>query len=199
MSGTWFTADTHFGHRLVAGLRGFDDPADHDEAIVARWNAVVRPGDLVWHLGDAGPGNEDRTLGLAGRLNGRKHLIAGNHDACWPGHRDARAHQRRWLEVFESVQAFARIQAGGRRILLSHFPYAGGGDHSPGERYTQYRLRDEGLWLIHGHTHQPDRVDGMRSLHAGLDAWGLAPVGQGAVLSRMQAHEDGLGKMLVLA
>lgn len=104
----FYSSDTHFSHALVAGLRGFASQEEHDEAVIANWNAVVKPSDLVWHLGDAGLGSEARVLELAGRLNGVKHLIAGNHDRCWPGHRDARKRQRAWLEAFESVQAFAK-------------------------------------------------------------------------------------------
>lgn len=189
MTGTWFTSDTHFLHRLVAELRGFATPEEHDEAVIGRWNAVVRPGDLVWHLGDAGLGNEARVLALAARLNGVKHLIAGNHDPCWPGHRDSRRHQRRWLGVFESVQAYARIRIEGRPVLLSHLPYAGGGGHTDEERYPQFRLPDLGGWLIHGHTHQPDRIDGRRSLHCGLDAWGLRPAGEGEIAALIRETE----------
>jgi len=189
MSAVYFTSDTHFLHKMVAELRGFTGPAEHDDLIVKRWNETVRPGDLVWHLGDVGLGNETRILEQAARLNGRKQLITGNHDSCWPGNRGARSRQRRWLEVFESVQAFARIRIDGRPVLLSHFPYLGAGDHTAEERGTQYRLPDEGLWLIHGHTHQPAQVDGHRSLHAGTDAWDLRPASEGEVLQRIRECE----------
>jgi calcineurin-like phosphoesterase family protein len=172
----WFTSDTHFLHPFVARLRGFPDPAAHDEEIITRWNAVVRPDDLVWHLGDVGMGPPGPVLTQVARLNGRIHLITGNHDPCWPGHRDSRKVQRRWMEAFESVQAYAKIRLGDDTVLLSHFPYEGGGDHTAEERYKQYRFRDEGAWLLHGHTHLPDRLDGPHQIHVGLDAWGLRPV-----------------------
>ena len=199
MSAVFFTSDTHFLHKMVAGLRGFATPEEHDEAVIANWNRAIRPDDLVWHLGDVGLGNEARILEQAARLNGRKQLITGNHDSCWPGNRGARSRQRRWLEVFESVQAFARIRINSRPVLLSHFPYLGGGDHTDEERGTQYRLPDEGLWLLHGHTHQPDQIDGLRSLHVGLDAWGMHPVSEAAALARIREHEEGAGRVLVVA
>lgn len=207
MSAVWFASDTHFLHRFVAELRGFASSAEHDEAVIERWNKLVRPDDLVWHLGDVGLGNETGILNTATHLNGRKQLITGNHDACWPGHRDSRKHQRRWLEVFESVQAFARIRIDGRTVMLSHFPYEG--DHTGEDRATQYRLRDEGAWLIHGHTHQKNRlgpdprylttmspVDGTgqtwprgREVHAGLDAWDLRPASEAAILGVIREYE----------
>lgn len=48
------------------------------------------------------------------------------------------------------------------------------------EDAKQYRLRDEGRWLLHGHTHQPERIRG-REIHVGLDAWDLAPVNEGTI------------------
>ena len=211
MAAVWYSSDTHFLHKLVARKRGFiseDETGEaaiargvaaHDAAIIARWNKSVQPDDLVWHLGDVGLGSEEGALEHAARLNGRKHLIAGNHDRCWPGRGNSRFHQRRWLEVFESVQAFAEIRLDGRTVLLSHFPYLGAGDHTAEERHTQFRLRDEGLWLIHGHTHQPDQVDGLRSLHVGLDAWDLRPASEGAILARMREHEKGTGRVVAVA
>lgn len=174
MAGTWFTADTHFRHRLVAGLRGFTSTEEHDEAVIARWNETVAPGDVVWHLGDVGMSRG--FLPLVAHLNGTVHLVAGNHDKVWPGHRDAHKHQREWLDAgFASVQAFARKRIAGRDVLLSHFPYEA--DHTEAARHTQYRLRDEGAWLLHGHTHASGAVaPGTRQVHVGLDAWDLRPV-----------------------
>lgn len=185
----WFSADTHFCHDKVARLRGFPGSEEHDEAVIANWNQVVRPGELVWHLGDVGLGSETRVLKQAARLNGRLQLVTGNHDPCWPGHREARKHQRRWLEVFESVQAFARTRIDGRLVLLSHFPYRG--DHTETERHAQFRLRDEGEWLIHGHTHAYAQADPRsRLVHAGLDAWELRPVSDGAIGDVLRQAEE---------
>ncbi|MCJ2009589.1 metallophosphoesterase [Methylobacterium sp. J-092] len=83
---TFFTADTHFGHQAVLGLRlglarPFPNIDAHDEALIAAWNAAVRPGDTVWHLGDfCHRCTEDRARAIYGRLRGRKFLVRGNHD-----------------------------------------------------------------------------------------------------------------------
>lgn len=44
----FFTADSHFGHQAVLGprlglARPFPDIEAHDEALIAAWNAAVRP------------------------------------------------------------------------------------------------------------------------------------------------------------
>ena len=161
----WFTSDLHFGHRLVAEKRGFPSIEEHDAAIAKAWPA--RADDQVWILGDLAVSSPRGALGILACLPGRKHLISGNHDGCHPMHRDAHKRVAQYLEVFESVQPFARRRVSGQEVLLSHFPYEA--DRGPA-RYTQYRLRDEGRWLLHGHTHGTERLHG-HELHVGWDAW----------------------------
>ena len=198
MTNVFFTSDTHFNHKLVAGIRGFlkdgmknpyselesdaarkflrenADVEAHNRTIISNWNSIVTPDDIVWHLGDVALGSWDDTTTCLGQLNGKKHLITGNHDRCWPGQRDGHTWQREYLRYFESVQQYARRKIEGQAVFLSHFPYSG--DHSIEDRYPQYRLRNEGDWLLHGHTHQSWKLSGLRQIHVGVDTWGLAPV-----------------------
>lgn len=184
-SNVWFTADAHFGHRLVAGLRGFTDPAEHDAALVESVNATVRPGDQVWWLGDMSAGSPAPVFAAMPRLHGEHHLIAGNHDRCNSMFRDAHRWQPQFLAHFASVQAFARRRVAGIEVLLSHYPYvtADGQADRDEVRGTQYRLPDEGRWLLHGHTHMADQRVHDRQIHVGLDAWGLAPVNLDTIAS----------------
>lgn len=151
MGKTYFTADLHLGHRLVSGLRGFGDPAEHDAAIADQWRSIVGTNDIVWVLGDLAMASSNRgideVLGKIAVLPGTKQLIAGNHDPVHPMHRDTHRWQRRYLEVFESVQAFGWRKIGlslpdgqddSQTVLLSHFPYSA--DHEPGARYLEYRM-----------------------------------------------------------
>ena len=87
MATTWLISDTHFGHEKTCTvfrredgtpLRPFASAEEMDEAMVERWNARVRPGDKVYHLGDVVINR--RFLHVLGRLNGDKVLIRGNHD-----------------------------------------------------------------------------------------------------------------------
>jgi len=198
---TYFTSDLHIGHKYVAGLRGFwegdgepgpdsvPDLDSHTRAVVDAWS-VVRPDDIVWVLGDIciSASGWPWALEVLKGCPGRKRLISGNHDPVANHHRDSWKYQRAALEVFESVQEYGRLKLApkdspyGGYVLMSHYPYSGiGSDHGM-ERYTQYRLRDMGMPLIHGHTHGTEKLhfsqDGTPEIHVGMDAWKMKLVSQ---------------------
>lgn len=178
MSRVFYTADTHFGHKRIIELceRPFTDVDDMNDQLVERWNDVVKhDDDIVFHLGDV-TGGSLAPLEHVRRLRGRKILVAGNHDACHPMHREWLKALPRYLEAgFEAVMPFATRKVEGVRFLLSHLPYAGAGDHTLGERYTQYRLPDEGMPLVHGHVHTLFKMN-EHGLNVGVDQWQFAPI-----------------------
>lgn len=183
----------------MAGLRGFASPEEHDEVILQNWNKQVKKGDRGFILGDFAMRWDGVEEKLA-RMNGEIILIEGNHDIMSCIHRDGWKHVGPWIGEgkFASIIAFGRRKIAGRQWLMSHYPYEG--DHTPDDRFTQYRLRDEGLWLLHGHTHLKNKVgpnrrrslplfgqslDELRwygqEIHVGVDAWDLCPVPEPAV------------------
>lgn len=194
----WFTSDLHIGHRVVAAHRGYgylnsDSPVGisaHDAHLAMNWDAVVRPDDTVWILGDlsAGGSNAQRNaLKWISERPGVKHLIAGNHDGPSPRHRDSHKWIREYMTVFESVQQSARrrllpIEQGvrGVEVVMSHYPYTEVTPHAEPDRFTQWWLRDEGVPILHGHVHSHEVVTysaaGTPQIHVGLDAWRLSPV-----------------------
>lgn len=179
MSQAFFTSDTHFGHGFVSHLRGHgDDTAAHDEDIVRIWNEHVTKRDTVFHLGDVTLAPIARVAPLISRLNGTIHLISGNHDRSHPVFRRAHLETARYLDVFASVSLFARVRLHSALgdVLLSHFPYDGEGRREDPDRHVEYRLRDEGIPLIHGHTHDSSQtgsfsIAGTPMVHVGWDAW----------------------------
>lgn len=86
MSSTFFIADLHLGHKLMAapaadggpGLRPWASTEEHDEQIISRWNSVVSPKDKVFLLGDIVINR--RCLTTAARLQGKITLVMGNHE-----------------------------------------------------------------------------------------------------------------------
>lgn len=204
MSTVWFTSDLHLQHARVAVHRAeramicidSQDPEGHcvrwhDRTLALHWDAAVKPNDQVWVLGDLSVGGAEATAYALNWIHdrpGEKHLVPGNHCPVHPMHRDSHRWMSAYMQVFASVQPFARRRVAGREVLLSHFPYEG--DHTDEQRFTQYRLRDEGLWLMHGHTHRRERLSAStpiyrlqpgqlippNQIHVGVDAWGLKPV-----------------------
>lgn len=83
----WFVSDTHFGHTKTCThflradgrpLRPFATVEEMDRELIARWNARVRQGDKVYHLGDVCLSR--KSLAIMAQLSGDKVLIRGNHD-----------------------------------------------------------------------------------------------------------------------
>ena len=89
MVNIWFISDTHFQHTNILKFTGddgklirpgFTNVREMDDKLITEWNAVVKPGDHVWHLGDFAMGNQLIAARLLSQLHGRKRLCVGNHD-----------------------------------------------------------------------------------------------------------------------
>lgn len=199
----WFTSDLHLGHtRLLelssARAAAFASIDEHDAGLVENWNETVAPEDTVWVLGDVDMHGKDASLGHISTLTGTKILVAGNHDACWAGMRDGWRKRDRYLAAgFAAVMDFgvAKLPAvrqgePATRVLLSHFPYLG--DSHDEDRYSQFRLRDEGVTLLHGHAHDAFRErrtpKGAWGINVGVDWWDYRPVSA----ERLAEHLEGL-------
>ncbi|MDN6439401.1 MAG: metallophosphoesterase family protein [Corynebacterium nuruki] len=178
MGQQWYTSDLHLGHRLVSGLRGFEDTDEHDRAILGNLREALRPGDVLWCLGDLAVGSPTRAIDLLGALfeetGVTAHLIAGNHDACHPMHRKGYLHQQAYLTCFASVQPYQKMVWAGEDVWLSHFPRPGHDHEGMASRHDELRL-DVPL-LVHGHLHSDRPVTGPGMVDVGLDAWELRPV-----------------------
>lgn len=130
MHSIWFTSDTHFGHAKIleyeAEARPFASVEEMNEALIDRWNSVVHAGDTVYHLGDFCFGRAN--IEIAGRLNGKKRLVMGNHDT---------------YPVVDYLQHFDKVFGAfyWRKCVLTHIPVH---PDNLGAR----------AWLnIHGHLH----------------------------------------------
>jgi calcineurin-like phosphoesterase family protein len=148
----FFTSDTHFGHDAVIRNceRPFTSVEEMDEALIARWNETVRPGDTVHHLGDfLSRGPHDATYYLD-RLNGKIHLVAGNHDK--PVIRDH-------AERFASVTMMNEVVVSGQSMILCHYPM------------REWDGAYAGTWHLHGHVHGRLNHDPVgRSMDVGVDS-----------------------------
>ncbi|MEE9964728.1 MAG: metallophosphoesterase family protein [Propionicimonas sp.] len=174
-----FVGDPHLGHRLVADLRGFASVDAHDHHILSAMAAVATPETIWWHTGDEAFDGWQGRITAFSAIPGTHHLVLGNHDRAFPSNSNAHLQLAGYQEVFASVQLSARISYAGIKVLISHFPYDGDTEGREEERFEQWRLRDLGRTLIHGHTHSSQRIShsarGTLQIHAGLDAWNLKP------------------------
>lgn len=160
---TFFTSDTHFFHHNIIRYceRPFSDIYTMNEHIVESWNSVVKPNDTIFHLGDISFGYADETIEILSRLNGNKHLIAGNHDrnSKW-----ASKNREEVLTAFQSVSDYRRIKIDGMKFVLCHFPLASW---------------ERGYVNLHGHTH--GKYKGYKGqLDVGVDSIGPVPLTAGA-------------------
>ena len=186
---TWFTADHHFGHHNIIDYcsRPFTDVSAMNDALVQNWNDEVSPGDTVWVVGDFALGKISETLPIAGGLNGRKILVAGNHDRCWFGHgKRSDGWTERYLDAgFEEViQGSTHVEIDGQRVLLCHFPYRG--DSQDQDRFADARPVDKGEWLLHGHVHDRWLQRG-RMVNVGVDATCFRPMSADTVAAKIAA------------
>jgi calcineurin-like phosphoesterase family protein len=178
---TFVTSDHHFGHARIIELaeRPFTSLGAMHGELIAAWNRVVRPGDVVLHLGDLALGNREASISLTSALNGRKLLVPGNHDTISSVYRCSAAHKQQTRDLLDQFgwEVLPEILIGtrnGRRLLASHFPYRG--DSTSEERHAEARPVDGGLPLLHGHTHHTGNGPHGHMFHVGVDGNAFTPV-----------------------
>lgn len=143
MKTTWLISDTHFNHDKIATY--CDRPENFTDLIIKRWQEVVKPEDLVIHLGDVAIGNRRKVKDILAELPGRKVLVLGNHD---------RQHGPDWW--MDQGFSFACQAMKYRNCWLTHEPSTS--------------LADGCQLNIHGHLHniwhgfRPDRNENSTKL-----------------------------------
>lgn len=175
MAEIWLVSDTHFGHAKCLTfqvpdrhyvcrlepcddqcrrtthpelpMRAFSSVEEMDEHMVERWNAVVRPQDKVYHLGDVVMRKEH--LAIMGRLKGHKRLVRGNHDI-----HDTRL----YLPYFDDIYGSRKLDD----LILTHIPI------HPGS------LRWAGN--VHGHVHNNVWSVGERYLNVSVEVINYTPI-----------------------
>jgi calcineurin-like phosphoesterase family protein len=167
----FFTSDTHFGHGGALGLyrRPFPSVPAMNEALVERWNTTVGPDDEIWHLGDFAIKQPAAAVtAWLDRLNGKKHLVAGNNDP------PATTGQAGWA----SVEPYAELTVDGVFLVLCHYPF------------RSWRRMMKGSLDLHGHCHgrlkpQPRQVD------VGVDVWDFRPITLAEIVARRRHRKPG--------
>lgn len=117
--GIFYIADTHFGHANIMRHcnRPFSTVDEMDEVMIRNWNSVVNKNDDVYIIGDFCFKSGKNPAEYLKRLNGKKHLISGNHDGKVLKDPYVRS-------LFESIEKYDEIEDNGRRVILFHYPIA---------------------------------------------------------------------------
>ena len=131
----FFTSDTHFYHSNIINFCGrpFKNVEVMNETLIANWNSVVGPDDIIFHLGDFCLGGSAEWANILNRLNGKIYLIVGNHDL--------KNIRKGYYKRFEDVVMQMHIEVDKQRIYLNHCPFLCYGG----------AYRD--TWQLFGHVH----------------------------------------------
>lgn len=160
----YFISDTHFGHTNIIRYsnRPFKHTDEMNETIISNWNAIVKPQDIVYHLGDFAFLPEHKAENILRRLNGHKHFILGNHDK-----------NNTKLKGWTSIQHYKEIQIGEDSIVLFHY----------GMRV--WNKSHYGSYMLYGHSHG-SLPGNSQSLDVGVDCWNFTPIDFDQIRERMK-------------
>ena len=168
MSEIFITSDTHFCHDkpFVWEPRGFTSIEEMNETIIERWNSVVKPNDMIFHLGDTMLSDNNNGIECLRRLNGQICLVYGNHDT---NNRIELIHKE--LPSIITLGYAHLFKYKKMSTYLSHYPT------------LTSNMDDTGLWhrviSLHGHTHQKTNFlypDNPFIYHVGVDSHNCYPV-----------------------
>ena len=154
----YFTADCHFNHANIIKYtnRPFRDVIEMNNELIRRWNEVVKPNDIVYHVGDFAFKHKRDTRKITKQLNGTIIHIRGNHD---------------WNNGIKTLIEDATMLFGNEVVLVQHRP-----PKSVSENYTL---------VLCGHVHDKWKykiVDNVLVVNVGVDVWDYRPVSTGKIL-----------------
>lgn len=146
----YLISDTHFNHANIATY--CDRPANFTEIIIRNWKQIVKPDDVIIHLGDVFIGKSEGWTAIHPELPGKKILVRGNHDqrsvtwymangfdACL----DAMVFRGCWLthKPSEELPAGCQINVHGHLHNIWHgFKFDGGNEVLMSPRSPWHRL-----------------------------------------------------------
>lgn len=173
----WFTSDLHLFHdkEFIWKERGYLSLKHMHKDLLAYWNTIVEPEDDVYILGDIFFGDDyDNALTLFNLLQGKKHLVFGNHDT---------------MKKIELLRNLPNVEICGyatcitykwkkikRTLYLSHYPTD---TSNSGDEYWNFVV------ALHGHTHSKEKFQNgdYHMYNVALDAHCGMPVSIGTILS----------------
>lgn len=163
------TSDQHFNHvnalNLMHDSRPFSSVNEMNEALINNWNEVVSKNDEVYVLGDFIMGAAEDVQPIIDRLNGRIHLIIGNHDT------------QSKLDIYKANDIDCQygyvLKSHKIDIIMSHYPIC---DSLLDENYHDNRLPNRIFLYGHVHNEAPYGIHHCNCYHVGVDTNDLIPI-----------------------
>lgn len=160
----FFTADHHFGHENIIKFseRPFESLEHMNEELIKRWNEKIGENDIVYHLGDVSLGKPDVTKDILDRLNGKIHLIKGNHE-----YSALRVSDRfEWIKDYHELSIEDEDATHGKqKIILFHYAM------------RTWNASHHGVWQLYGHSHGTLSDDeNALSIDVGVDCHNFYPI-----------------------
>jgi len=143
----WITADTHYWHSKIIKYtnRPFKHIEDMNIELIENYNQLVKPNDIVYHLGDFALCGKNFRMRILEQLNGKIHLIRGSHDNSIKND-----------EGFVEICDYKQIKFNRYKFVLFHWPIA------------NWQNRYYGSIHLYGHSHGKYQMGG-RCLDVGVD------------------------------
>lgn len=117
--------------------RPFNNTWEMNRYMIDAWNSIVTNDDEVYHLGDLGHKiNHKLLIQILNELNGKIHLIIGNHDEKYLDKISQRFESVQDVKYFD-YEHESKIY----KFVLCHYPF------------SSWKARFRGSIHLHGHTH----------------------------------------------
>jgi len=173
---TYYTADLHLGDKRIIKLCGrpYKSSIEMEESLRSNWNKIVNSADKVYILGDLAYRYRGDLRGYLESLNGKKHLLIGNHDSGWLKNEKVRI-------CFETISEIKKITDRGRSVVMCHYPLAA----------FDGSLKDG--YHVHGHIHN-NRFEPLynaivkqkRCFNVGVDVNNFSPINLDTLIEKKE-------------
>lgn len=133
----YYISDLHLFHDNIINKldkRGFSSMDEMVNYIINKWNNKITESDDVYILGDFSFGKPAETMDVLRRLNGRKHLVKGNHEKYLN-------HPEFDRSLFASIKDYMEIKDGKDYVVLCHYPIL----------FYKHQYRNS--YMLYGHIH----------------------------------------------
>lgn len=173
----FITSDWHFCHTrdFLYEPRGFNNVDDMNEAIVEKYNSVICDEDDVYVLGDLMLNDNEKAIEYIEKLNGKIHVIRGNHDT------NARIELYKKLDNIVEIEEAKHFRYKKFSLFLCHYPVLT-------SNYSDEKPLKSRMINICGHSHTKDKFLHFNDsviYHAEVDAHDLYPVKLDTILEEI--------------